>query len=206
MAGPRHRRHGSLGQVGVNPLWLTGRATGLVSLTLLSATVVLGQLGAAGFESPRWPRFVVGGLHRNLSLLAVAFLAVHVTTAVVDPYAGIGWLETVVPFTSSYEPFALGLGSIALDLMLATVATSLLRLWMPLRAWRVIHVTTYVLWPIAVVHGLLIGGADSSLSWVIVLDLACVLAVVAAALARLSSSPPTRRAAPVPRGRARAGR
>ena len=40
-------------------------------------------------QRPRWPRFLVAGLHRNVTLLAVAFVVVHVVTTVADGYAPI---------------------------------------------------------------------------------------------------------------------
>lgn len=168
----------------MNPLWLAGRATGLVSLLLLSAAVVLGTLDATRTAGPRWPRFVVGGLHRNASLLGVAFLAVHIVSAVVDPYAGIGWLETVVPFVSGYRPFALGLGTVAIDLILAVTLTSVLRHRVGYRSWRAVHLTSYGCWLLAVVHGLLIGGADTRTAWVLAVEGICVVAVAVALLRR----------------------
>lgn len=66
-------------------------ATGLVALLLLTATVVLGITSAGRLATPRWPRFVIAAIHRNLSLLSVVFLGVHIATAVIDPYAGISW-------------------------------------------------------------------------------------------------------------------
>ena len=168
----------------MNPLWLAGRATGLVALILLSATLVLGTLDATRASSPRWPRFVVGAVHRSASLLAVAFLVVHVVTAVVDTYAGIGWLETIVPFVSGYQPFALGLGTVAIDLVLAVMVTSVLRHRLTYRWWRAVHLTSYGCWLLALVHGLLIGGADSRIDWVLAVDAACLIAVCAAVLRR----------------------
>ena len=127
---------------------------------------------------------MVGALHRNVSLLVVAFLAVHIVTAVVDPYAGIGWLETVVPFVSGYRPFALGLGTVAIDLLLAVMATSMLRHHLGYRSWRAVHLTSYGCWLLAVVHGLLIGGADSRTGWVLAVEGVCVAAVAVALVRR----------------------
>lgn len=168
----------------MNPLWLAGRATGLVSLLLLSAAIVLGTLDATRTAGPRWPRFVVGALHRNVSLLGVAFLVAHIVTAIVDPYAGIGWLETVVPFVSGYQPFALGLGTAAIDLVLTVTATSVLRHRLGYRGWRAVHLTSYGGWLLAVVHGLLIGGADSRTGWVLAVEGVCVSAVLVALVRR----------------------
>jgi sulfoxide reductase heme-binding subunit YedZ len=146
-------------------LWFASRAIGLMSLLLLSATIVVGAGTSGRFASSRWPRFAVVALHRNLSLLALAFLAVHICGAVIDPYAGIRWAAAVVPFASAYQPFWLGLGAVAIDLMIAVVATSRLRLRMPPRLWRAIHWAGYVMFPVALAHGLGISGPDARLGW-----------------------------------------
>jgi predicted ferric reductase len=161
-------------------LWYASRATGLVALLLLTATVVLGVTTAGRFATSRWPRFVIAAVHRNLSLLSVSFLGVHIATAVIDPYAGMSWADAVIPFGSAYRPVWVGLGAVALDLLIAVVATSLLRLRIPLRWWRAVHWSSYVLFPLAVVHGLGAGGTGSGLGWILAIDAACVLAVALA--------------------------
>ena len=171
-------------------LWYASRATGLVTLVLLTSTMVLGLLGAGRLSSAGWPRFAVTSLHRNLSLLTVTFLVIHVATAVIDPYAGIGWAAAVLPFSSSYQPLWVGLGAVALDLLLALTVTSLLRERIGLRMWRGIHLTAYLCWPVAFVHGLGIGGADTHRLWVLSIDLVCLLAVAVAILQRATSTHP----------------
>lgn len=161
-------------------LWYASRATGLVALLLLTATLVLGITTAGRWASPGWPRFVIAAVHRNLSLLSVVFLGVHIASAVIDPYAGISWADAVIPFGSAYRPLWLGLGAVAFDLLLAVVATSLLRLRIPLRWWRGVHWSSYALFPLAIVHGLGTGGTDSGLGWILALATACVLAVALA--------------------------
>jgi sulfoxide reductase heme-binding subunit YedZ len=170
---------------GPSPLWYATRATGVVALVLLTATVVLGVAGTARFATPRWPRLITAQLHRNLSLLAVLFVAAHVVTTVLDPYAPISWISAVVPFASPYRTFWLGLGTAAFDMLLAVVVTSLLRARLGYRAWRAVHWLGYACWPVALWHGLGTG-TDSKLSWLLALDAACVVAVAAAAGWRLS--------------------
>lgn len=171
-------------------LWFAGRATGLVSLLLITATVVLGASHSGRLTTTGWPRFTLHAVHRNLSLLTLAFLAVHISTSIIDPYAGIAWPDAVVPFLSTYHPFWLGLGAVAFDLVVAVILTSLLRTRVPLRVWRGVHLASYALWPVAVVHGLGIGGSDSTLPWVLAVDALCVLAVVVAVVRRLRASHP----------------
>jgi predicted ferric reductase len=166
-------------------LWYTSRATGLVSLVLFTAVVVLGAANVARFAAGGWPRFVISAVHRNLSLLALTFIAVHVATSIIDPYAGIGWLDAVIPFQSVYKPFWLGLGAAAVDLLVAIIVTSLLRLRIGLRWWRLVHWASYACWPLAVIHGLGTGGSDSTRGWVVVLNLVCIFAVGLAVTWRL---------------------
>ncbi len=172
----------------MNVLWYVSRATGLVTLLLLTAVVVLGALTGGRAVSSAWPRFAVAGLHRNLSLLTLAFVAVHVSTAIIDGYAGIAWLDTVVPFVSVYQPFWIGLGAVAFDLFVALVVSSLLRPHINPRLWRALHWAAYACWPVAVVHGLGIGGADNRVGWVLATVVGCVVAVATALAWRVTST------------------
>ena len=174
-----------------SPLWYTARATGVVALILLTLTVALGVAGTTRLSTPSLPRLVRSGLHRNISLLSVAFVATHVLTTVLDPYASISITSAIVPFSSHYRPFWLSLGTIAFDMLLALVLTSMVRTRLSYRAWRAVHWLAYASWPIALWHGLGTG-SDSKLSWLLVLDAVCVLVVAAAALWRLQLLPPGR--------------
>ncbi|HEX3589391.1 MAG TPA: ferric reductase-like transmembrane domain-containing protein [Pseudonocardiaceae bacterium] len=171
-------------------LWYASRATGLLTLVLFTGSVVLGALGGGRFANVRWPRFTLAALHRNVSLLAVVFLVVHITTATVDPYAGIGWLDAIVPFRSAYSPFWLGLGAVATDLTIAVVVTSLLRPRVNVRLWRYVHWASYALWPLAVAHGIGTTIYDFRMGWVAAIDVLCVLAVLAAVGRRIATRHP----------------
>src|SRR6202165_1098602 len=129
-------------------LWYTTRGAGAVSLVLLSGVVVLGILSALRVQTSGWPRFLTAGLHRNLALMTLVFLALHIVTAVVDPFTHLGWLTAVVPFSSYYRTFWLGLGTIAFELCAARVVTSLLRGLIGQAAWRAIHWLAYASWPV----------------------------------------------------------
>lgn len=181
-----------------NPLWYLTRATGIVTLVLLTASVVLGIATAVRWRTSRWPQFAVTGLHRNLSLLVLALLGVHVATTVVDGFAPIGWRDAVVPFTAGYRPVWVGLGALAVDLLVALLATSVLRRRIGPRLWRAVHWLAYAAWPVAVVHGLGTG-TDVRVPWVLGLTGGCVAAVVVAGWWRIAvgwrgrPSPPRRR-------------
>lgn len=157
-------------------LWYATRATGLVTLLLLTASVLLGILTTGRFAGGSWPRFLTVGLHRNLSLLVVTFLALHVGTTVVDNFVSIPLTAAFIPFASSYKMIWLSLGAVALDLLVALVATSLIRNRLGLRIWRWVHWAAYVCWPVALAHGLG-AGTDRGTLWVFVLTIACAAMV-----------------------------
>ena len=168
-------------------VWYVARGSGIVSLLLLTASVALGIVTTMRWDSARWPRFTTAFLHRNVSLLAVVFLGVHIATVVLDGFAPIGWKDAVVPFVSPYRPFWLGLGAVAFDLVVALIVTSLLRRQIGARAWRLVHWTAYTSWPVAMVHGLGTG-TDTSTTLVLGVDAVCAALVLAAIWWRLGAT------------------
>ncbi len=169
-------------------LWFLTRGGGVVALLLLTASVLSGLAAAYEWAPAALPRFVVPRLHRNVSLLVLVFLAVHVASTVVDGYAPVGWLDALVPFGSAYHPLALGLGALAVDLLLAVVVTSMLRHRIGRRAWRAVHWASYAAWAIGLLHGLLLG-TDRGTAWLRVIEAVCAASVAAVALARLVAPP-----------------
>lgn len=171
-------------------MWYAGQATGIVCLVLFTLVMVLGIGVRQRARIPLMPRLATVALHRSLSLLAIAFLTVHVVTAVADSYVHISLLAALVPFSSAYRPLWVGLGTIAVDLMLAVVATSLLRARLGMRAWRAVHWLAYASWPVAVLHGVKLGNGTGHLmsGWMLWLTAGCVGSVLIAVLFRVAAA------------------
>ena len=165
-------------------LWFANRGTGFVLLMLLTLATMLGVLSTARVSPRLWPRMLSQGLHRNVSLLAVTFLAAHVATAVADTFVDIRWYNAFVPFSGTYKPVWLGLGALGIDLLIAVTATSLLRHRMSHRPWRAIHVMAYAAWGLGLLHGLQMG-TDAASVWGAGLNYGCIAVVLLAVLARL---------------------
>jgi methionine sulfoxide reductase heme-binding subunit len=145
-------------------LWYVNRSTGVVLVVLLTATVLLGVWSSRGDAGTRLPRFAVQALHRNLGLLTMTMLTLHIATAVLDEYVDIRWWQAVLPWQLAYEPLWLALGIVGFDLLLAVLLTSMLRSRFGHRAWRSVHLFSYAIWAVSVVHGLGIG-TDNGASW-----------------------------------------
>lgn len=168
-------------------LWYASRATGVVALLLITVVVLLGLLVTRQGRLPGLPRFAVTGLHRNLSLIAVVFVAIHVLTAVGDNYVHIPLISTIVPLTSPYERLWLSLGAVSLDLTIAIIVTSLLRRHLSRRLWRGVHLLAYASWPVAWLHSIT-ASPDLRHGVLFLLAVACAAAVVIAVLWRLAAA------------------
>ena len=165
--------------------WYLARGTGAVALVLLTASVVLGIVGSVRFTAPRWPRFAIDTVHRDVSLLVLVVLAIHIVTSVLDGFAPIRLFDGVIPFVTPYRPLWMGLGTLSFDLLLAIAITSLVRRRLGYRAWRAIHWLAYASWPVAVLHGLGTG-SDVKQWWMLGLTAACIMAVLVAVWTRIA--------------------
>jgi len=180
-----------LGAASPKALWYLTRGTGVVTLLLLTASVVLGTVTSVRWASGRWPRFVLEWLHRNISLVVLVFLALHVATAVIDTFAPLRWIDAVVPFSSAYRPVWVGFGAVALDLLVAVAVTSLLRVRVGYGTWRAVHWAAYACWPLALIHGLGTG-SDTRQTWMLAVDAVALACVTVAASWRIAAGWPGR--------------
>lgn len=169
--------------------WYATRGAGVVALLLLTASLVMGVVDLSRWQSERWPRFLLDGLHRTVSLLAVAVVAIHVLTTVADGFTSVGLKDSVIPFAATYRRLWLGFGTLAFDLLLAVAVTSVLRRRFGHRAWRAVHWAAYACWPLALIHGLG-SGTDTPLPWMLLLSAGCLLAVLVAVGWRVATAWP----------------
>ena len=174
---------------GPTAFWYLTRATGAVALLLLTLSMLLGVVNWRRWTLPGQPRFVLDALHRNVSLLVLVFLALHIVTSILDGFAPVGLIDAVVPFHSSYRPLWLAFGALSFDLLLAVVATSLLRQRLGHRAWRITHWLAYAAWPVALLHT--VGtGSDVKRGWLLALCAICLAAVLVAVCLRTAQGWP----------------
>lgn len=168
-------------------MWAFGRVSGFISLALFTVSVLLGILNRSGRPMLMLPRFSISILHRNIVLLATVFLGLHVGSLLLDSFAKLRPVDVVVPFLGSFQPFWQGLGTVALDLVVAVVVTALLRHRIGQRAFKAVHWLSYAIWPLAMAHALG-NGTDAASKWFLLLAAASAVAVASALAWRLSPS------------------
>ena len=176
-----------------NPLWYTTRSTGVVAFVLLTLSFAFGLASTKrALASPHWPRFATQALHRNISLLALAFMLVHIVTTLADSFVHVGWWSFIIPGASGYRTLWTTFGTLTFDIVLVLVLTSLLRDRMSARTWRAIHWSAYVAWPFAFLHFLGTGTDAAHGRWGIYLDaFALVLLGLAVSARWLTSDEPS---------------
>jgi predicted ferric reductase len=162
-------------------LWALGRGTGITALAFLTISLALGIATRSGRRVATLPRFAVVDVHRVAALAGTVLVALHMALLFFDPYAQLRLVDFVVPFRGAYRPLWLGLGTVAFDVLVVVIVSSLLRGRIGPRAFRVVHWATYALWPIALTHALG-NGTDVGHRWFLALAGCCTL-IVAAALA-----------------------
>jgi predicted ferric reductase len=167
-------------------MWAFGRVSGIVALVLLTASLLLGILTRSGRPLPGLPRFSISLIHRNIALLASVFLVFHVGSLLLDSYAKLNVVDIVVPFLGSYKPFWQGLGTVAVDLLIAIIITSLFRKRLGVRLFKTLHWLTYAMWPIALIHS--IGnGTNGTSGWFLRFAIVSAALVLGAVIWRASS-------------------
>jgi methionine sulfoxide reductase heme-binding subunit len=134
-----------------NPLWFVDRSSGEVTLLLMTAVVIFGIVRAA---LPSANPVLTEGAHINIALLTIAFAGLHILAALLDPFARLGPIDSLVPFVSAYRGTWLGLGIISGYLYAIAVLSSwpARRLGRPVWLW--LHRTTYAAWLLALIHSL----------------------------------------------------
>jgi len=168
-------------------LWALGRGNGVVALAFMTLSVVLGVGVRSGRPLFTLPRFGIADVHRFVALAATLLVALHMGLLFLDPYAKLRLIDFVVPFLGTYRPLWQGLGTVAFDVLIVVIISSLLRRRLGLRIFRAVHWTTYLLWPIAMAHSLG-NGTDTGRAWFLGFAGVCALMVAATLVWRLRAN------------------
>ena len=165
-------------------VWYFARSAGIVAYLLLTASVLIGIL-MAGKARFTWPRFAVEEVHRFLAILTGVFLVLHGGALLLDSVVPISLAQELVPFTSGYRPFAVGLGVTAMLLVASVGISNAVRGAIPHSVWRRIHYLTLPAWLFASLHGIL-AGTDAGDPWFAGIAGGAIAAVAVAAWTRFS--------------------
>lgn len=157
---------GSLAGADPKAFWFLSRATGLVAMGILWASMLLG-VGITNKMAQLWPGAPAAfALHEYLSLLGLGFAGFHALILLGDHYTSFSLLQVLLPFaTASYKPVWVGLGQLGFYSWVIVAASFYVRKRIGQKPWRVLHYLSFLTYAGALVHGL-VSGTDSGLAWV----------------------------------------
>ena len=150
---------------GPQSAWHLSRATAFAAYLLIWLAMAWGLL-LTNKLARAWPGGpTAADLHEHASLLGLAFGALHAIVLLADGYIGYTLPQLLIPFAAwGYKPFEVGLGQLGFYLLLPITFSFYVRRQIGTKTWRMIHLTTYLAFVLALVHGLT-SGTDSDAPW-----------------------------------------
>ena len=146
--------------------WYLSRASGLVAFALVWLSMVWGLL-ITSRAARRWPGIVsAGDIHQHVSLLGLGFGLFHALILLGDRYANYSPAQLLIPFAATtHKPLWVGLGQVGFYLLGIVALSFYLRRRISHRGWRGLHVLSFGVYLMALVHGVM-SGTDTSVAWI----------------------------------------
>ena len=142
--------------------WYLSRTAGILAYLLLFVNVCLGLSSKFMGRATESKRFI--NLHKFSGLLAMAFLSLHVFSLLGDKYFNFNLTQLLLPFAAPYRTFWTSMGVIAFYMVIAVTFSSYLRRFISARSWRVLHILAFILFFVALFHGIM-AGTDTPALW-----------------------------------------
>ncbi len=137
--------------------WFVARVGGIAALVLTALSVGWGLFLSSKIWDGRPTAAWLNALHRWFSALTVVFTGVHVAGLVLDDYVHFGVTDILIPGASDWKPIPVALGVVSLHLLLVVWGSSLAMKRIPRRWWKRIHLSSYAMFWLGLVHGVTAG-------------------------------------------------
>ncbi len=171
--------------VSASTVWYVIRGTGIIAYLLLALSVAVGLLITNRVAPSGRPRVDLYEVHIFLALLALGFTTVHGLALLLDNFVSFSAVQILVPFTSSYRPFAVALGILGFYVSLVVYLSFWARQYIGYKAWRTLHYASFAAFIVAGLHGVL-SGTDTHTWWAVSLYAITILAVAGLTVRRFN--------------------
>lgn len=161
---------------------------GVLALVSLSVTVLWGLAATDRMVLHTGHRLLAQAVHRGTGVAGLGFLGLHIWVKVTEGHTGT--LSVAVPFTDGARPVLIGLGTLAAYVFVAVAVTGAVRGAFTgvtgSRWWRALHMSAYLAWALALVHGLKAG--RQAAGWATAGYILCLAAVAVRLYLRLRAA------------------
>ncbi len=151
--------------VGETPAyWYMARVGGIIAYLMIWLSTVWGLALSTKVVKEYIPAPIAYGLHEFMSLSAIFFTVIHSLVLLGDQYIKFNIFHLAIPFIAPYQPFWTGLGTIEFYLMAAITGSFYVKKWISQKLWRKLHYLTFLVFILALVHGIMSGTDTQYLS------------------------------------------
>ncbi len=168
--------------------WYLSRSSGVVAFGVLTASVAFGLVLSTRLlgrtVAPAW----LLEIHRYLGAVGLAATLLHMGALVADGYTDFGIKDLLVPLSSHWKPGPVAWGVVAFWILVAIEATSLLMRKIPRNVWHAVHMTSFLLFAAALMHGLQ-AGTDAKTRMAQTIAIATTMTVLFLGLVRYLAPP-----------------
>jgi predicted ferric reductase len=163
--------------------WVLSRVGGLASYAALAVALVTGIALRTAVLDWLGSNRALRSLHEYTTVLWIPLAVLHLAALLLDKTSRIGLIDLVLPFHSTYGTLAIGLGTLAVDVLVVVTVTAYLKRRMPSELWKWLHRLSYVAFALIFLHAAL-SGTDFSDPIVSAITWSTAATLAALALAR----------------------
>ncbi|GIJ48661.1 ferredoxin [Virgisporangium aliadipatigenens] len=144
----------------IDPIHTIAAAVGFASMFFLWLAIILGLSLARGWTMTSMKHSSLLALHGSMALIGLTLGIVHGFAQLAPADKTVHLIDVVVPFTNAVDPFGIGVGVIALEIMTALAISMTMQKLMGFHRWRALHSLAYAAYTLATGH-ILISGSET---------------------------------------------
>jgi predicted ferric reductase len=137
--------------------WVVSRVGGLGSYAALAVALVTGIALRTAVLDWLGSNRALRSLHEYTTVLWMPLAVVHLAALLLDRTSRIALIDLVLPFHSAYGTLGIGLGTLAVDVLLVVTVTAYLKRRMSVELWKWVHRLAYVAFVLTFFHAVLSG-------------------------------------------------
>ncbi len=161
---------------------LIAAVAGFTSFAALWVGTLWGTVLRSGWARSRIRHATVHGIHMHVTLFGLWLGIVHGLAQLADPHGKVSGLDVVVPFANRADPVGVGMGVLALEMLLASGLSVLVQRRLGYHRWRALHSLGYLAFTLVAAHILVSGSELAAAGPRVAVAVAWAVVVVAGAM------------------------
>lgn len=149
-------------------MWILLRAAGIGAYVALWLAVAWGLVATTGVVKKRISKPSANAFHAFVATTGLVLLGLHLSLLLLDSYMPFTFSDVLIPLRSTFRPYAISAGVLAMYAMVLLMVSSWSRSKLSTRLWRAIHLLSVPAFVLALLHGVF-AGTDTQRPWMFML-------------------------------------